>query len=169
MDALDKIAVQPCGSNFSYDETFLPDLMYCSWNMLFVWRRVDNCHIDFLWLYHRYELRLRANKDDSDTKRLQNALETHRDLIRVCNEQALCETQLTWLLKHFTTKSETKKAVTTIMTTSTNAKDNQIQSYQIQSYQIQQSWISAVGSNQSCCCKCRECTMPSVFGHLRVI
>ena len=30
MDALDKIAEQPCGSNFSYDETFLPDLMYGS-------------------------------------------------------------------------------------------------------------------------------------------
>ena len=120
MDALDKISEQPCGSNFSHAETFLPNLIYGSWNMLFIWRTADHCHIDLLWLYHRYELRLRANKDDSDTKRLQNPLENHpMGLIRVCNEQALYQTPLTCFLKYWTTTNKTKKAVAT-----TNTKYN---------------------------------------------
>ena len=120
MYALDRIAEQHCGSNYSYDESFLPDLMYGSWNMLWIWRTADHGHIDLLRLYHRYELRLRANKYDSDPKGLQNALEDHpMGLIRVCNEQALYQTPLTCLLKYGTTTNKTKKAVAT-----TNAKYN---------------------------------------------
>ena len=120
MYALDRKAEQHCVSNCLYDETSLPNRIHATWNMLWIWRTADHGHIDLLRLYHRYELRLRANKDDSDTKGLQNALENHpMGLIRVCNEQALYQTPLTCLLKYRTTTNKTKKAVAT-----TNAKYN---------------------------------------------